>query len=118
MSTRVQKLSIFGPTYLFLDTFLNSDKENRAHKVTVLKTFYHYLEMKSAKPGYQKLFQLLESRILKHFDRFVFYDTMDIFHIRILKVLFYVFRCYNMKNKVLTYFVHIWYIICRIKCRL
>lgn len=48
---------------------LEQDKENRAHKVTVVKTFYHYLEMKSAKPGYQKLFQLLESRILKNFDR-------------------------------------------------
>ena len=37
---------------------LDSDKENKAHKVTVVKTFYHYLEMKPAKPGYQKLSQL------------------------------------------------------------
>ena len=49
----------------------DSDKENRAHKVTVVKTFYHYLEMKPAKPGYQKLSQLLESRIMKNFDRYV-----------------------------------------------
>ena len=50
---------------------LDPDKENKAHKVTVVKTFYHYLEMKPAKPGYQKLSQLLESRILKSFDRYV-----------------------------------------------
>lgn len=48
---------------------MEQDKENRAHKVTVVKTFYHYLEMKPAKPGYQKLSQLLESRIMKNFDR-------------------------------------------------
>ena len=50
---------------------LDSDKENKAHKVTVVKTFYHYLEMKPTKPGYQKLSQLLESRIMKNFDRYV-----------------------------------------------
>ena len=50
-----------------------ADNKENAHKVTVLKTFYHYLEMKPAKPGWQKLFHLLESRIMKNYERFVFF---------------------------------------------
>ena len=41
--------------------------EENAHNVTVLKTFYRYLEMKPAKPGFQNLYQLLESRIMKSY---------------------------------------------------
>ena len=59
----------------------SADNKENAHKVTVLKTFYHYLEMKPAKPGYQKLFHLLESRIMKNHDRFVFFYILTYLHL-------------------------------------
>lgn len=45
----------------------NSESDDDAHNVTVLKTFYRYLEMKPAKPGFQKLYTLLESRMMKSY---------------------------------------------------
>ncbi len=43
------------------------EDETLAHNVTVIKPFYRYLEMKPTKPGWQKLMQLLESRVLKSY---------------------------------------------------
>ena len=44
----------------------NSGEEN-AHEVTVMKTFHHYLEMKSLMPNYQKLIQVLEDKNLNSY---------------------------------------------------
>lgn len=44
----------------------NQESKENAHQVTVVKTFFTYLEMKPAKPGWQKLFELLESRTMKN----------------------------------------------------
>jgi sister chromatid cohesion protein DCC1 len=45
----------------------NIDENTICHDVTVLTTFHRYLELRSSKPGWQKLHILLEERLLKHF---------------------------------------------------
>ena len=44
--------------------------DNQAHQVTVSKTIYRYLEMKPARPGYRKLADMLDSKLLKSFQDF------------------------------------------------
>merc|ERR1719215_5202 len=41
--------------------------EDLAHNVTVVNTFYTFLEIKPTRPGWQKLFRLLEEKIMINF---------------------------------------------------
>ena len=45
----------------------NVGEEENAHEITVMKTFHHYLEMKSLMPNYQKLIQVLEDKNLNSY---------------------------------------------------
>ena len=49
------------------DISIGNSSEENAHEVTVMKTFHHYLEMKSLMPNYQKLFQVLEDKNLNSY---------------------------------------------------